>query len=279
MARISAVMVCRNEERFLDLAIKSVKTWVDEVLVADMRSADGSVAIAEQLGARVIAIEPAPAVEMVRESVIARAAGDWILLVDPDEVVSPTLALTLRAIADGDTSDAVELKRATYIAGHRMRGTGWEPKHESHIRMFRPQAVELEPRVHAVISVRAGFSKATLSESDGMLHHLNYVGWDQFVEKLNRYTTLDAEYRFRTGAKSGLTTLLRGIGAEILYRGIRGRAWRDGWYGLVLILNMISSHVIAYTKYRQLAKYGDATEVSTRYRQEMAAMLAEGNTR
>ena len=74
----------------------------------DLASSDDSVAIARSAGARVIDHDPAPIVELVRNEVAAAATTDWILVVDPDERVTPGLAAALQHAATDD--------------GHRRRG-------------------------------------------------------------------------------------------------------------------------------------------------------------
>ena len=56
MPRISAYIIAYNEAAKVADAIRSVQ-WADEVIVADSHSTDGTAAIAEGLGARVVQIE------------------------------------------------------------------------------------------------------------------------------------------------------------------------------------------------------------------------------
>lgn len=86
MPQISVCIVCCNEADKLFPCLKSV-AWVDEILVMDLSSGDGSAAVARAHGAHVIEREPFPIVEPLRNELAAMARGEWILALDPDERV------------------------------------------------------------------------------------------------------------------------------------------------------------------------------------------------
>ncbi|HEU0079981.1 MAG TPA: glycosyltransferase, partial [Longimicrobiaceae bacterium] len=104
--RSSACIVCRDEADRLGPCLESV-AWADETVVMDLRSGDGSAELARRHGARVVERDPVPIVERVRNEVAEHARGDWILVVDPDERVSPGLAAELRRLAGRGALDAV----------------------------------------------------------------------------------------------------------------------------------------------------------------------------
>ena len=90
--RISACIVCRNEADRLQPCLDSI-AWVDEIVFMDLASTDDSAELARRAGARIVSREPVPVVEMVRNDIAAAATGEWILVLDPDERVSPALAV------------------------------------------------------------------------------------------------------------------------------------------------------------------------------------------
>ncbi|MEP2437055.1 MAG: glycosyltransferase, partial [Roseibium sp.] len=51
---ISVFIIAKDEADRIGRTITSVRDWVDEVIVIDSGSSDGTVAVAEQLGARVL---------------------------------------------------------------------------------------------------------------------------------------------------------------------------------------------------------------------------------
>ena len=88
-ATISAVLNTLDEERRIAFALRSVRPWVDEIVVVDMASSDRTVEIARSFGAHVASHARTGFVEPARAFACAQAAGDWILVLDADELVPP----------------------------------------------------------------------------------------------------------------------------------------------------------------------------------------------
>src|SRR5438105_10966206 len=93
---ISAVIITLDEEKNIANAILSVKPWVQEVIVVDMKSGDRTVEIARSLGAVLYDHPRVGFVEPARATAIAHALGPWVLLLDADEMVPLTLSQELR---------------------------------------------------------------------------------------------------------------------------------------------------------------------------------------
>jgi glycosyltransferase involved in cell wall biosynthesis len=98
--RIVAIVLVRNEDRFLHRAITNVAEFCDEILIADHRSADGTWEIAQELS-RTLPHVHAHRIQDARESnaMIAPFAGTptWIFGVDGDEIYDPAGLARLRA--------------------------------------------------------------------------------------------------------------------------------------------------------------------------------------
>jgi glycosyltransferase involved in cell wall biosynthesis len=88
--QLTILMPCLNEAETLALCINKAKAWAShsgietEVLIADNGSTDGSQAIAESLGARVVAVEQKGYGSALFHGSIA-ALGEWIIMGDSDD--------------------------------------------------------------------------------------------------------------------------------------------------------------------------------------------------
>jgi len=180
---ISACMIVRDEEEFLEGCLLSIKDAVDEIVVGDTGSTDRTRDIARDLGARVYNIPWNDDFSAARNQVLEQAKGAWILSIDADE--------RLRAISRSRIE--VLLKNpsniAYYVLMHPMRRwTGmWV------IRLFRNDPrIRFKGIFHE--SLWEGLQKALSSEnkeigySDLFLDHLGY-DIDQ-SEKLMRNLSL-----------------------------------------------------------------------------------------
>jgi glycosyltransferase involved in cell wall biosynthesis len=86
---LSVCFLARNEERNLPRALRSVAGLADEVLVGDAGSADRTARVAADLGARVVPVAWQDDFAGGRNVVLAAAAGDWVLWLNPDEELLP----------------------------------------------------------------------------------------------------------------------------------------------------------------------------------------------
>ena len=95
--RISVVVNTKNEGRTLDRCLASA-AWADEIVVLDMSSDDETVAVARKYTEKVFSCPDFGYVEPARNLAISHATGDWVFLLDADEVVPARLAAGIRKI-------------------------------------------------------------------------------------------------------------------------------------------------------------------------------------
>jgi glycosyltransferase involved in cell wall biosynthesis len=108
-ASISLCMIAKDEEDNIERALMSVKPIVDEMIVVDTGSTDRTKDIAQGLGAKVYDFAWTDSFADARNFSISKATGDWILILDADEVISPDDHEALRKlIAKGPRSQGVK---------------------------------------------------------------------------------------------------------------------------------------------------------------------------
>ncbi|HSL92738.1 MAG TPA: glycosyltransferase family 2 protein, partial [Candidatus Limnocylindrales bacterium] len=86
---LSALVIALNEERNLADCLSSL-AFADEIVVVDSGSSDTTCDIARRMGANVHT-NPWPGYGPQKNFGMDRASGDWILIVDADERVTPEL--------------------------------------------------------------------------------------------------------------------------------------------------------------------------------------------
>lgn len=82
---VSLCMIVKNESRHLPRCLASVQPYVDEMVVVDTGSTDGTPAIAAQFGAKVRYFEWCDDFAAARNYALSLVTGDWVLVVDADE--------------------------------------------------------------------------------------------------------------------------------------------------------------------------------------------------
>lgn len=270
---ISVVVNTLNEEKNLPGALRSVRAWADEIVVVDMHSRDRTVDIARQFGAKVFFHE-APG--LPREFAVAQASYDWIMVLDADELVPLALGRELRNIAKSGDADVVVLPRENYLLGAPMSHTGWGPSQDGQARFFRKGKVLTSLIVHRELLPAPGARVLKLPyNGSNAIVHFNYLDAAHFLEKLNRYTSVEARQARERGERVTPWRALVWSAREFQARFIKSRGYRDGWRGFYLSCFMAFYRLATCAKLEELEKVGPRESVEARYRQEAESVLSQ----
>ena len=85
LLKLTQCLIVKNEEMNLTRALNWGKTIFDEQIVVDTGSSDNTVALAEELGAKVLHFEWIDDFSAARNYAITQCTGDWIVFLDADE--------------------------------------------------------------------------------------------------------------------------------------------------------------------------------------------------
>jgi tetratricopeptide (TPR) repeat protein len=102
-AMLSLSMIVRDEAERLERCLASVRGFVDEMVLVDTGSSDDTVAIAERCGAVVHHVPWPGDFGPARNTALKHVSGDWVLVLDADEMLSDQAREPLRQLmADPD---------------------------------------------------------------------------------------------------------------------------------------------------------------------------------
>ncbi|WP_169332843.1 glycosyltransferase [Effusibacillus pohliae] len=169
---ISLCMIVKNEADHLPRCLQSVKGAVDEIIVVDTGSTDGTAAVARRFGADVFCVSWRDDFAYARNQGVDRASGDWILFLDGDEELDPDDREKLRLCAQHPEFEAFFLQIHNYI-GDGSQGATINPV----LRLFknRPE-YRFEGRIHEQIaaSICRHKPEAAFHITDIKIHHYGY---------------------------------------------------------------------------------------------------------
>lgn len=242
---ISLVVNTINEEKNIKQVLSSVKGLVDEIIVVDMESDDNTQKLAKKLGAKVFTHKRTHYVEPARNFAISKASGNWILILDADEEVTTELKSKLKNIVTEDSADFVRIPRKNMIFGKWVRHARWWP--DENIRFFKKGSVTWEDEIHS-IPVTTGRGVTLEDKEELAIIHHHYDTIEQYLEKLNRYTTIQASELFKKKTEVHVSDFIKKPTGEFLSRYFAGEGYKDGLHGLVLSLLQAFSEVILYSK-------------------------------
>lgn len=172
---ISACLIVRDEERMLPGCIESLRGAVDEIVVADTGSCDGTRRLARHLGARVFSVPWGGDFGAARNAAMDHATGEWLLTIDADERLCradgrvPVKGELWPAIAAADC-DAYALRLINFDDLDKKLALD----EHSLTRLVRNDpALRYTNRVHEVLTLPPDARVLGLPGFE--LHHLGYV--------------------------------------------------------------------------------------------------------
>lgn len=221
-------MIASDEERRLPACLQSLD-FCDELVVVDGGSRDRTAEIARAAGARVVE-NPWPGFAAQRNVALDHAQGDWILEIDADERVNPTLADSIRAmLADppGAEIRMAALPMRDVFLGHPLGPSARYPRYRH--RLFRREAFRHDESrtVHEGL-----WPDGPVLPLEGELEHLLATTWREALADSVAYARLESHQHGRPGPLGLLKGAVLRPTAKLVYRALLYGGWRDGARGL-----------------------------------------------
>ncbi|MEP6717087.1 MAG: glycosyltransferase family 2 protein [Terriglobia bacterium] len=241
--KISATIVALNEELNIARAIESIRC-VDEILVIDSGSSDGTREVAARLGARVI-VEPWRGYAAQKNFASECALHPWILSLDADEAVSEELeAEVLELRRSGPQVNAYSMPRMAQYLGRWIRHSGWYPDRK--VRLFERAHGQWVGRfVHE--SVRVAGTTGALK---GNLLHFTCDSLSAHMASVDRYTTLAAQELRADGTRVGVRRIAFDPAWTFVRTYLIQRGFLDGSQGFAIAWMAALYTFLKYAKAR-----------------------------
>jgi glycosyltransferase involved in cell wall biosynthesis len=243
---VTCLVLAQNSAPIIERCIRSL-SFADDVLVVDGGSHDDTVLVATALGARVL-VNAWPGFAEQRRFALLHARHDWVLACDSDEEVTPALALDIATAleAGGDSAPrGFRVPRRSQFLGAWMDVGPWA--HDTPLRLFRAGAARVtEASVHEGFQVDGPVD--TLASP---LCHYTHASLGESIERLNRYTTLEARDRANRRRIHALDPLISPVGVFLKYYLVKG-CWRAGMRGYLLAAVTAMYKMVLYVKIREL---------------------------
>lgn len=218
---LGLAMITQNEELHIPATIPQFYNVVDDIVVVDGGSTDGTVQWCERLGARVIHHPFENDFSAQKNRAIEALDTDWVYLHDPDERLDPPLLEILSLLIDpiqgqtalmqsgilcipGDMEDDEEYTYDCFGFARKnfIDGTQTDVYPDYQYRLFRNYC-RFEKPVHEEI---VGFKRRTeidflrLSlEEPARFNILHYKSSDKQLQQINFYTKIEKELNNANG--------------------------------------------------------------------------------
>lgn len=194
---LSVTIITKNEASNVRDCLESV-AWADEIIIVDSGSEDATVAICKEYTDNVFIHNDWQGFGVQKNLALQYATQDWVLSLDADERVTPTLRIEIENVINKSASSAFAIPRQAYFLGRAMRHGGWWPDYV--VRLFRRDAgVFSEDIVHERILVND-----TAMKLSAPLLHYSYTSLDQLMSKMNQYSSAGAFKAYKNGKRGSL---------------------------------------------------------------------------
>jgi len=219
--KVSAAMIVKNAADTIAECLAKLAPGVDEIVFVDTGSTDETLTIVRNLRdtvgmkIRLFNEEWIGDFSAARNSAIAKCTGDWILIVDSDELVhSEDWAPMLHCLNNGALEnidyvlcDCLNVKRAYRTVYSRLAQFRW----------FRKDMGEYAGKVHNQLVLKSN----RIARLPFRLIHLGYdLPHDKFVEKMNRVEAMTRQAVVEAPdsgfAKYNLANCLKSYGNEYI---------------------------------------------------------------
>ena len=228
--QLTIVILTSNEEENIVAVINNARKLTNNVLVLDCGSTDATVVLAEQAGAQVAFRAWRGDFAAQRNYALSLVTTEWVLYLDADERMDETLLAVIEQAVTANADNCYEMRRYTTAFNTEFNHGPLAP--DLVLRLFKVKHGHWENPVHE--SLVCNDKKVRLN---GVLKHYTYVTWEQWVNKMDKYSTIWAHNAFQKGKKTSLSSVLvHGIGAFVKMYFFKAGIL-DGAWGLIMCFN------------------------------------------
>ncbi len=189
MRELSVVIITYNEEENIGRCIDSVAKIANDIVVVDSFSTDRTKEIALSKGARFVEHVFEGHIQQ-KNWAITQAKYPFILSLDADEELSPTLARSVRAVKESGTREGYTVNRLNYFCGKPIKTCGWYPDRK--LRLWNSQKGKWEgtnPHDRFVMH-----DKQKIKTLKGDLLHYTYPSKEAFMMQIEKFSSISANH-------------------------------------------------------------------------------------
>jgi glycosyltransferase involved in cell wall biosynthesis len=242
-AKISAVIICYNEEENIERCLKSV-VWADEIVVVDSFSTDRTVELCRKWTDRIYQREWPGHVQQ-KAYAVSLAKNEWVFALDADEVVTEALheEILTRPFQDENEIDGYYVKRHSFYLGRWINHGGWYPDHK--LRLFKKGKVYLGgENPHDKYFVHGKTAKL-----GGEIEHYTYKNISHQLSTIDRYSEIVSDDLLKKDSSFPLVKMLFKPPMNFLETYIYKLGFLDGIPGF--IISILTSYYV-FIRYAKL---------------------------
>ncbi|MFC2172932.1 glycosyltransferase family 2 protein [Acidobacteriota bacterium] len=232
--KCSVIIVTYNEAERLSECLDSL-AGVDQLVVIDLGSTDGCADMARGFGAEVYEHEWVPFVELVIPQAVEKIRNEWLLRLDPDEVVPEALWTDLKAaLKEAQGKAAFWLPFQYYFLGKPLNSTVWGGL-RFFPRLLNIHHVSFSPDIHRGIVIDEGAEQVWIeARQNNRVRHYWADSMKQLLSKHRRYLENEGEAKFKNGERFSCLDLIKEPCKALWLSLVKRRGILGGFKGIFL---------------------------------------------
>jgi glycosyltransferase involved in cell wall biosynthesis len=246
--KLSATIICFNEEEKISRCIESLKEVADEIIVVDSYSTDKTPEIVKELSIRLpITFIQNPFDGHIEQKNFAldQTTHDWVISLDADEALSDELRESIKSA--NFKGVGYRFNRLTNYNGFWVKHCGWYP--DTKLRLVQKSNARWEGvNPHDILKIKVGHEDFL----KGDLLHYSYDSITDHIDQTNRFTTISAKASFQNGVRSSLFKIISRPVLKFMKDYFLKAGFLDGRYGLIICTINALSAFLKYSKIKEL---------------------------
>lgn len=239
--KLSLLMITKNAEELLEKSLQSCIGLVDEIVVVDHHSKDKTRDIVKKYGVKLY-LNKEDDLGKQRKYGLKKVTGEWVLVLDSDEVVSDDLKKEIVSLFHGSI-----VKKNGYLIpfqNHFLgRPVNYGGENYKKLWLFRKDAVDIKPKlVHEQFMLKKG--KPGILKNK--IYHYSYRSFRQMFRKFTDYAIREAKQRVRKGEKAGWKKIILYPPHMFWARFIKDSGYKDGLFRIPLDLGFAYMEFLTY---------------------------------
>lgn len=228
MHKISAVIITKNEEKSIERCLRSIEKIVDEIIIVDSNSTDGTESKVKAFKTAEFISHPWAGYSKTKNFGNTRARFDWILSLDADEELSEELQNSILETKN-NLNGVYAFARLTNYCGAWIRHCNWYPDYK--IRLFNRSKANWSGDVHEQLEYDKNHTVCTLK---GDCYHYSVNSIEAHLHKVNQYSSLWAKEAYLKGKRATIFQLIFKPPFSFFKTYFIQLGFMDGYYGFVL---------------------------------------------
>lgn len=254
MLPVSALLITKNEEVFIERALRSL-LWCDEIVVVDALSTDRTASICQDPNAPWASKIKFLTHEWLgfsaqRNFAMNHAKNNWVFFLDADEACTPELASKLKSLLASEKGPGdfqYKVRRQEFFLKKPIHYSIWNPSY--HFRFFNKQGVKYIHEVHE--GLQSNYETRSIDEP---IIHVEDLRIERILGKLNHYTTLQAKADYQAGKRTSTFKIIFALPAMFYKNFVYYKGYRDGYEGFIISMLEGVSRVVRHLKLWQIQK-------------------------